>query len=196
MVQPQIVLASASPRRAQLLSAIGIRFRVVPAAIDERALPGESAVTMAERLAVAKAAAVAGSAAPLPVLAADTVVVVDDQMLGKPADRAAGIAMLQQLAGRTHTVVTVIAVAVPGRTEARRSVTQVTFRNIDRAEAAAYWDTGEPVDKAGGYGIQGIGGIFAEHIEGSYSGVVGLPIAETEALLRAFGVNTWRYRGA
>ena len=92
-------------------------------------------------------------------------------------------------------MITAIAVANGDRVESRHTLTRVRFRAVDRAEAMAYWQTGEPCDKAGGYGIQGIGGIFVTHIEGSYSGVVGLPIAETDGLLRAFGVNTWRYRG-
>jgi len=150
---------------------------------------------MARRLASAKAATVAArNAGHLPVLAADTVVVLDDVMLAKPMDRDAGIRMLRALSGRTHRVITAVAVATAGVVECRESVSRVTFSGISDAEAAAYWATGEPRDKAGGYGIQGVGGIFVRHIEGSYSGIVGLPVALTEELLRASGVDTWRYR--
>lgn len=192
---PQIVLASASPRRAALLTAIGIRFRVVVTDIDERARPGELADGLVERLALEKAASAVPRADGLPVLAADTIVVVDDVVLGKPASEAEGLAMLERLSGRSHRVVTAVALAVGDAAQTRISSTTVTFRVIEPGEARAYWKTFEPADKAGGYGIQGIGGIFVDHIEGSYSGVVGLPVAETENLLRAFGVNTWRYRG-
>lgn len=192
---PQIVLASASPRRAELLDAIGIRYRVQPADIDERPLTDEPPLAFVRRVAEEKAAAVVAHAEGLPVLAADTIVVVDGRILGKPAGRDQAVAMLDALSGRSHEVITAIAVATLDATETRHCSTRVTFRHIDRAEAQAYWASGEPRDKAGGYGVQGIGGIFVDHIEGSYSGVVGLPVAETEALLRAFGVNTWRYRG-
>ncbi len=191
----QVVLASSSPRRAELLAAIGIRFTVMPASIDETVRSGESPVALVDRLAREKAGAVVRRAGGVPVLAADTIVVVDDEVLGKPRDQDDGMAMLARLSDRVHEVITAVAVASGDRTESRRTLTRVRFRVVDRAEAMAYWQTGEPRDKAGGYGIQGIGGIFVTHIEGSYSGVVGLPIAETDGLLRAFGVNTWRYRG-
>ncbi len=193
--EPQIVLASASPRRAALLTAIGIHFRVVVTDIDERARPGEPAERLVERLALAKAASALRHAGGLPVLAADTIVVIDDAVLGKPAVEAEGLAMISRLSGRSHRVITAVALANGTTAQTRISSTTVTFRVIDPDEARAYWKTLEPADKAGGYGIQGIGGIFVDHIEGSYSGVVGLPVAETESLLRAFGVNTWRYRG-
>lgn len=193
--KPQLVLASASPRRAALLSQLGLVFTVNAGDIDETRRPGEAAAEMVRRLALTKAEA-AARGETLPVLGADTVVVVDGTVLGKPADRAEGLRMLTQLSGRAHEVLTAIALVHGGRREVRLSCSIVTFRPISAAEAETYWASGEPRDKAGGYGIQGIGGIFAERIEGSYSGIVGLPLAETEALLQAFGVDTWQYRDA
>jgi septum formation protein len=194
-VGAQLVLASASPRRAALLTQVGLVFLVRAPDIDESRLPGESAADMVQRLALAKARRVA-QGETLPVLAADTAVAIDDVLLGKPAGPAEGLAMLTRLSGRTHDVFTAVALVHAARSEVRLSHSRVSFRTITRAEAEAYWACGEPFDKAGGYGIQGIGGIFAERIEGSYSGIVGLPLAETEALLQAFGVDTWQYRGA
>jgi septum formation protein len=191
----QLVLASASPRRAELLTQLGVTFRVDARDVDETRLPDETVETMVRRLALTKART-AAHGATLPVLGADTAVVIDEALLGKPADRVEGLAMLSLLSGRTHEVLTAVAVVQGDRCEVRVSRSRVTFREITRDEAEAYWATGEPRDKAGGYGIQGIGGIFAERIEGSYSGIVGLPLAETEALLQAFGVDTWQYRDA
>lgn len=193
--KPQLVLASASPRRAALLSQLGLVFTVNAGDIDETRRPGEAAAEMVRRLALTKAEA-AARGETLPVLGADTEVVVDGTVLGKPADRAEGLRMLTQLSGRAHEVLTAVALVHGSRREVRLSRSVVTFRAISAAEAEAYWASGEPRDKAGGYGIQGIGGIFAERIEGSYSGIVGLPLAETEALLQAFGVDTWQYRDA
>jgi septum formation protein len=174
---------------------MGIAFVAEAAGIDESVRPAESPRALAERLAVAKARAVqrrTGTA--LPVLAADTVVVLDDRTLDKPRDEADAVAMLLALSGRSHHVLTAVAVALGDRVECESDRSQVTFRHISAPEARAYWATGEPRDKAGGYGIQGVGGIFVSHIEGSYSGIVGLPVALTESLLKAFGVDTWRYR--
>jgi septum formation protein len=193
--KPQLVLASASPRRAALLSQLGLAFTVNAGDIDETRRPGEAVDDMVQRLALTKAEA-AARGETLPVLGADTVVVVDGMVLGKPADRVEGLWMLTRLSGRAHEVLTAIALVHGRRCEVRLSRSVVTFRPISAAEAEAYWASGEPRDKAGGYGIQGIGGIFAERIEGSYSGIVGLPLAETEALLQAFGVDTWQYRDA
>jgi septum formation protein len=191
----QLVLASASPRRAELLRQLGLEFTVRALDVDETQRPGETVDAMVQRLALTKAE-VAARGESLPVLGADTAVVIDDVLLGKPADRAEGLRMLSLLSGRTHEVLTAVAVVRGDRGEVRLSRSRVTFRQITRDEAEAYWTTDEPRDKAGGYGIQGIGGIFAERIEGSYSGIVGLPLAETEALLQAFGVDTWQYRDA
>lgn len=186
-----IILASASPRRAALLRQIGLPFEVRPARVDE-AGTGEPAAAYVRRLAAAKAQAVA-----LPnrlTLGADTAVVLEGEVFGKPADRARALDMLAALSDRTHQVVTGVAVTDGARLEVDHVISHVTFRAIDPVEAAAYWRTGEPADKAGGYGIQGIGSIFAKSITGSYSAIVGLPLTETEQMLRRFGVDTWRAR--
>ncbi len=188
-----VVLASQSPRRAALLRQIAIPFEVMTASVDEARLPGELPVAYVERLARAKADAVASPARV--TLAADTIVVVDDEILGKPRDAEDGVAMLLRLQGRSHWVLTGVCVSDGSTTRTSIVSSRVEFKRFDRQEAIAYVATGEGEDKAGGYGIQGIGGIFAETIEGSYSAVVGLPLTETEELLREFGVDTWRYRG-
>jgi septum formation protein len=192
----RLVLASRSPRRAELLRGLRLPFEVMPADVDESPLPGESADAYVERLARTKAEAVRAriAADDVLVLGADTTVELDGRILGKPEDQADGVAMLLALAGRSHRVATGIAVAGPGRTESVCVTAEVEFRDVDRAEAEAYWATGEPADKAGGYGLQGIGGIFVASIRGSASAVVGLPVAETEQLLRRCGMDTWHER--
>ena len=190
---PQLVLASASPRRAALLRQIEVPFRTCAPAVDEARRADESPRRYVRRMASAKARAVV---ADQPVLAADTVVLVDDRVFGKPADRAAGLAMLRTLSGREHEVLTALSLRAGGREDTRLVRVRVALRHIHADEMTAYWATGEPADKAGGYGIQGIGGIFVRRIRGSYSAVVGLPLAETEQLLRAAGIDTWgRRRG-
>jgi septum formation protein len=191
-VQPQLALASASPRRRGLLDQIGIRYRVVPVAVDESQRGGESPRDFVLRLALAKARAGAalGAAAGLPVLAADTAVVIDDAVLGKPADREQGLAMLARLSGRTHRVLSAVAM-VAGREATRLSESAVTFRSILESEQDAYWATAEGRDKAGGYAIQGRGAVFVAHLTGSYSGVMGLPLFETTELLVEFGISLW-----
>ena len=191
-----VVLASSSPRRAELLRQIGLTFEVrLPAEpVDETPLPGEAPDVYVTRLAAAKARAVAEVVPGRVVLAADTTVVLDGRILGKPGDRAEAVAMLLALAGREHEVLTGVAVRSGGEARTLLARTRVRFRPIDRAEAEAYWATGEAADKAGGYGIQGIGAIFAETLQGSYGTVVGLPLAEIERLLRDFGVDTWAMR--
>lgn len=168
----------------------------MPADVDESILPGEPADAYVERLARTKAEAVRGRVAAddVLVLGADTTVEIDGRILGKPEDAVEGVAMLLALSGRTHRVATGIAVAGPAGTESVCVVAEVEFRRVDRAEAEAYWATGEPADKAGGYGLQGIGGIFVTGIRGSASAVVGLPVAETEQLLRRCGMDTWHER--
>lgn len=187
-----LLLASGSPRRADLLRQIGIPFEVAVPRVDETPRAGEAPVDYAERIARDKAAAVPAEGRV--VLAADTVVVLDGRILGKPASAADGVAMLERLGGRTHEVLTAIAVTDGEALASEVVTTTVRFTPVDRQLAEAYWATGEGADKAGGYGIQGIGGILAESIEGSYSAVVGLPLPETERLLRRFGVDTWRCR--
>lgn len=188
----RLILASASPRRAALLRQIGLTFETRPADIDESVGAGESAGDYVLRLALAKARAVAETGAL--ALGADTAVVLDGAILGKPEDAAESAATLLALSGRRHQVLTGVAVVGGGHEAAECVVTEVRFRVIEPWEAQAYASVGEGADKAGGYGVQGIGGIFAESIRGSYSSVVGLPLAETERLLREGGMDTWRER--
>lgn len=197
---PQLILASRSPRRAELLDRLQLVFSIRPVDCDESARPDETADMLVRRLAAAKAtlAARAGDS-ELPVLGADTIVVVDEVVLGKPADREAGLAMLRLLSGREHVVMTAVAVSALHGTDRTVDVavssSRVWFGDFDDAQLQRYWATGEGRDKAGGYGIQGIGGILVRRIEGSHSGIMGLPLFETEALLRAAGVDTWHHRG-
>ncbi|MBI2382719.1 MAG: septum formation inhibitor Maf [Gammaproteobacteria bacterium] len=189
-MSPQLYLASRSPRRQELLLQLGLRFETVPADVVERPRPGQDAREYALETALAKArAARLPAAATAPVLGADTDVVVDGQILGKPAGREAAVAMLLRLAGRRHEVVSAVAVVRGAQVETALSITEVEFGPIARGEAAAYWATGEPADKAGAYAIQGLGARFVRSISGSYSGVVGLPLYETGALLARFGIE-------
>ncbi len=188
-----IVLASASPRRAEWLTRIGVSFRASPVDIDESPRPGEDAAAYVLRLAREKAAA--ATATRKPVLAADTTVRLDGRILGKPDGERQGIAMLLALSGRTHEVFTAVTVRSAEREACRLASASVTFRPIDAAEAASYWRTGEPADKAGGYGIQGMGAVFVSRIDGSPGAVVGLPLRETHDLLRSFGIPCWRSSG-
>ena len=201
----QLILASGSPRRAALLDQLKLRYLICPVDVDESVRPNEAPLDYVERLAAAKARAgvdlvadavaqTTGDGRMLPVLGADTTVVVEGRTLGKPDDENAARDMLLALSGRAHEVLTAVAVARGRRLETSVSLSRVFFRVINRAEAEAYARSGEGADKAGGYAIQGLGGVFVARIEGSYSGIVGLPIAETEALLLAFDVDTWQYR--
>ena len=189
-----IYLASASPRRSALLEQIGVAFRVTPASISESQRPGEPAEAYATRLAVEKADAVwvqAAADAPLAVLGADTTVVLDGRMLGKPTDADDAFTMLTALSGRAHRVVTAVALRHEGGMATAIGSAEVAFRDTTPAERHAYCATGEPFDKAGGYGIQGKGAVFVESIRGSYSAVVGLPLAETARLLASIGEPRW-----
>jgi len=195
----QVVLASASPRRRELLERLGLRVRSLAADIDETPGEGEAPEALVQRLAVAKAQAVAAQLRAArndhpPVLGSDTEVVLEGRVFGKPADRDDALAMLARLSGRVHEVLTAVAVVTATDVQVVLSRSRVEFREIPRAEAEAYWATGEPRDKAGAYGIQGVGGIFAVRLDGSFSGVMGLPLAETELLLRDAGVDVWRHR--
>ncbi|GAC1454480.1 MAG: nucleoside triphosphate pyrophosphatase [Steroidobacteraceae bacterium] len=183
-----LCLASVSPRRRALLTQIGVRYLVAAADIDETVRPGELASAYVTRMARDKALAVRSRGMTLPVLAADTTVVVDELICGKPRDEADGVAMLQRLSGRTHQVLTAVALADARGVEERLSASAVRLRTLSAAECVAYWRGGEPRDKAGGYAIQGLGAVFIEHLSGSYSGVMGLPLFETAQLLRAAGV--------
>jgi septum formation protein len=189
-----IHLASQSPRRRELLAQIGIRHDVIAVEVDETPRAGEAPAEYVLRLALAKARAGHRLRPDRPVLGADTAVVQDDRILGKPLDRQDAAAMLAQLSGREHRVLTAVAL-VGDREETRLSVSRVRFRPIDAAEAAAYWETGEPADKAGGYAVQGLGALFVESIGGSYSGVMGLPLFETGELLRRAGIAPLRRIG-
>jgi len=216
------VLGSASPRRTELLSSLGIAHRVVPADIDETPAGFELALPYVRRMAAAKADAVLARLAHLMqeqkvaergsplrdtlVLTADTVVIADGMILGKPRDEADGCAMLARLSGRKHEVATAVSVRLVGGTHGegtgtgtgavagapRRGdvcvQTTVQFRSVTVQEARRYWASGEPIDKAGGYGIQGAAREFVSNIDGSYTNVIGLPLVETRLLLRAFGV--------
>jgi len=193
-----IYLASGSPRRRELLQQIGVPFRVVGAAVDEAVRPGEAPAAYVERLAAAKAdAGLAGSRdeADVPVLAADTAVVLGGKVLGKPADRQDAEHMLRQLSGRTHEVLTAIALLTVSGLESRISRSEVTFRSLAAEEIQDYWETGEPADKAGAYAIQGRAAVFIADLRGSYSGVMGLPLFETADLLSKAGVWRWHGRG-
>ncbi|MEM7432031.1 MAG: nucleoside triphosphate pyrophosphatase [Pseudomonadota bacterium] len=186
-----VLLASASPRRSQILQELGVCFTAAGVDLDESRLPGERADAMVVRLAAAKAEA-AAAAAETPVLGADTAVVLGDAIFGKPVDRDDALDMLRRLSGREHQVMTGVALRWGGRTETELSTSHVRFRDIDPDEALAYWQSGEPSDKAGSYAIQGAGGDFVASLEGSYSGVVGLPIDVTIALLAKAGITVQR----
>lgn len=188
-----LFLASASPRRRELLAQIGVPFSLLDVSVDETPSPTESPEAYVERVARDKAlaglASISGDDSC--VLGADTSVVLDQHILGKPADRADGLAMLAALSGRTHRVMTAVALASRTACEVRVVTSEVMFRTIDEAEAERYWDSGEPVDKAGGYAIQGWGAVFVSQLHGSYSAVVGLPLCETAQLVDIFGLQRW-----
>ncbi len=188
-MSPQIILASASPRREELLAQIMVTAFVHPVDLDETPLPDEKPLAYVQRLAAEKSALCAATLETrLPVLAADTAVVIDDWIMGKPKNQEDGIAMLTRLSGRTHQVYT--AVSLRGKQHWQAvSITEVTFRKLAKHEIEAYWRTGEPADKAGCYAIQGLGGVFVESIKGSFSGVVGLPLFETAELLAKQGIH-------
>ena len=183
-----IVLASQSPRRAELLRQVGIDFRAVPVDVEERVLAREGAADYVERVALAKARAARASHPELAVLGADTAVVLGHRVLGKPRDRADAIEMLLALSGQTHEVLTGVAV-VSDTTRYALNISRVSFREFSAAEADAYWATGEPADKAGAYAVQGLAAAFIERIEGSYSGIMGLPLFETVNLLKEIGIT-------
>lgn len=183
-----LVLASASPRRTELLLQLGVAHRIEPADIDETRAAGEGIEECVQRLARSKALQVRQRVTALPVLGADTVVVVDDVMLGKPRDRADAIQMLQRLSGRSHQVLSAVALASDRGLHQALSRSVVRFRTLSEQECGHYWDNGEPHDKAGAYAIQGLGAAFIEFLSGSYSGVMGLPLYETAQLLQAVDI--------
>lgn len=188
MNQPNLHLASASPRRREILTALGISFTSAGVDVDEAPQTGESPEGMVVRLAAEKAAAAAPPDAGA-ILGADTAVVLEGRIFGKPAGEAEALEMLGTLSGRVHEVYTGVALRSGRRTATALSRSTVRFRRISADEAARYWQSGEPRDKAGAYAIQGLGGIFVESLQGSYSGVVGLPVYETAVLLGRAGIE-------
>jgi septum formation protein len=195
---PQLLLASGSPRRREMLTQIGVPFTTLSADIDETPLADETPAAYVLRLARGKADAGLLQLANDPayptacVLGADTAVVLDGRILGKPADEAEALAMLAALSNREHEVLTAVAVVHEERCETRTVISRVRFREIPEDEARRYWASGEPCDKAGGYGIQGLGAVFVENLSGSYSAVVGLPLCETAEILQRFGIPCWQ----
>lgn len=182
----RIILASASPRRRELLSQIGVSYRVIASAVEEKVLEGENAGDFVRRMAREKAMDVASSAGyPMPVLGADTEVVLDDSIMGKPASRVEAAEMLGRLSGRTHEVYSAVALVLDdSEVYEALNISRVTFGCLDREWIEAYCDTGDPMDKAGAYGVQGKAGEKISRIEGSFYGVMGLPLFETAQLLR------------
>ena len=188
-----IYLASASPRRREILASLGFQPVLLPAEIDETALPGEAVADYVARMARQKNAAARqlatqrGLALAQPLLSADTVVALDNAILGKPRDAAHARELLESLSGREHQVWTAVCVSLGGQTLEAAQRSDVRFKELSAQEIAAYIASGEPLDKAGAYGIQGIGGVFVAHLSGSFSGVMGLPVFETVRLLRQLG---------
>lgn len=194
-----IYLASQSPRRAELLAQIGVEFQQFAVNIDESALPEESPEALVQRLALQKAQAGwaktnADRLPEAPVLGSDTIVLCEGEVLGKPTDKLDGLRMLRLLAAYPHQVLTSVALVSAAGSDVLTSVNKVAFRCLSEAEIEAYWETGEPLDKAGGYGIQGAAAVFIESLEGSYSSVMGLPLYETAQLLAQHDVKYWNYK--
>nr|WP_288465755.1 Maf family protein [uncultured Pseudomonas sp.] len=190
-----LYLASASPRRRELLAQIGVPFTTHVVPIDETAQPGEAPAAYVERLARAKAQAALATLADrrdAVVLGSDTAVVLDGRILGKPVDREDALVTLGALSGREHQVLTAVALVSDSRAEARVVASTVCFKPLDRKQIEAYWATGEPRDKAGSYGIQGLAAVFVSQMQGSYSAVVGLPLCETAELLAQFAIPCWQ----
>ena len=192
-----LILASASPRRSELLDQIGVRFTILATDIDESRLDNESPEDYVSRLALEKSrAGFSRQDSALPSLGADTIVVCDRQIFGKPKDQADAAAMLMALSGKVHTVMSAVAVSQGPCSSSRLTKTLVRVRTISQSEGLTYWQTGEPEGKAGGYAIQGRGAVFVDYIEGSYSGVVGLPLSETAEMLGEFGIPLWTSESA
>lgn len=192
---PELILASASPRRADLLKQIGVRFEQQSVDLDERVLLNETPLNYVRRLAEQKALTGFRQADGRPTLGADTTVVLESRILGKPENFEDAQFILKRLSGRQHQVMSGVALAFADQVLSDVVVTDVTFREITAQEIEQYWLTGEPSDKAGAYGIQGLGAIFVEHLSGSYTNVVGLPLAETAVLLQKAGISLWQEIG-
>lgn len=184
-----IYLASQSPRRRELLTQIGVSHDVLSVTIDESPRSDETPEDYVRRMALTKARAGQRLRNDRPVLGSDTAVVLDGRILGKPVDKEDAIAMLTALSGREHRVLTGVALVDDRHDGYRLSDNRVSFRSLSNSEIAAYWETGEPVDKAGGYAVQGLGALFVSHLSGSYSGVMGLPLFETAQLLTSAGIR-------
>jgi len=189
MNHPLIILASGSPRRHELLLQLGIEHEVMPVDIDESCLKDESPEDCVERLALEKARSAHDRAQEALIIGSDTMVIVDNKIMGKPRDRADGLQMLECLSNRSHEVLSAVAVTGNGRELSCVQRSKVVFRQLSFTEIAAYWQSGESCDKAGGYAIQGMAAQFIERLDGSYSGVMGLPLYETAQLLREFDIN-------
>jgi septum formation protein len=189
-MKARIILASASPRRRELLDQIGITYEIRPVHLDESPRSNEAPNEYVRRIAAEKSAACQALVGPtgLPVLAADTAVVLGGRIMGKPKDKEDAVMMLRRLSGKTHQVYSAVSLRGAQHGEAL-SVTDVTFRELSEREILAYWNTAEPADKAGSYAIQGLGSVFVQSIEGSFSGVVGLPLFETAELLLQQGIQ-------
>jgi len=186
---PRVVLASSSPRRRDLLNLIGIEHEIRPADLDETHIAGESPKAHAERLARAKAEAIAASAPEALVIGADTVVVIDGAILGKPRDASDALRMLRMLEGRTHSVLTGVAAVWRGRIVSEIVSVEVTFKPLSASELSSYIATGEPMDKAGAYGIQGYGATIVSRVEGDYFAVMGLSLVALVALMNELGLR-------
>lgn len=187
--KPQITLASSSPRRRELLDQIQVSYSVLPVDIDESHISGETAEQFVTRLALEKARSGYKASSLIPALGSDTIVIFEHQILGKPKNRQDALNMLQMLSGKIHQVMTAVAICNGETEHCVISTSEVEFAQIDDQQAEAYWETGEPVDKAGGYGIQGIAAQFIKNIKGSYSGIMGLPLYETVELLKLAGIK-------
>ena len=196
--KPLIYLASASPRRSALLAQIGVAHQIAPVAVDESVASAETPASYVTRLAALKAETLwrrLTEPERLPVLGSDTTVVVDDSILGKPANEQECVRMLQLLSGRTHQVHTAVALRSAAGHDVRLSVSEVTFRQLSMREMRGYWRSGEPADKAGGYAVQGRAAIFISRIAGSYSGIMGLPLFETAELLATHKITNTGVQG-
>lgn len=192
-MMPKITLASASPRRRELLDQIGVDYDVLPVDIDESIHANEKDADFVTRLALEKAqAGFIRQGTEQPVLGSDTIVVLNHHILGKPETRDDAVAMLSALSGKQHQVMTAVAMVDVRQQACSLNISQVSFRSISKSEIDAYWATGEPADKAGAYGIQGMAAQFIKNIDGSYSGVMGLPLFETAQLLEKFGIQLLR----
>ena len=187
----KLILASQSPRRKELLSQLGVSFETCPADIDETPLASELPEEYVVRMAVEKAQVISNRFPESWILGSDTSVILDGVIMGKPENETDALNMLSSLSGKTHQVLTAVALVCQQQVKTRLVSTDVVFRDISPELAKAYWETGEPADKAGSYGIQGMGGMLVRSIEGSYSSVVGLPLAETADLLMDIGIEGW-----